>query len=312
MMSEVLAAILRANLVGAAAILAVLILRIPARRLFGPELAYTLWAAPPLVAFATLLPARSIEGDTGHAMAEAVSSFAATGLAIWALGLAATAAGLAVAQLRFLAQARAGRAGPSVVGVIAPRVVMPRNEGIYTSEETALIRAHEREHVSRQDPRAAALAAVLQALCWFNPLAHLGAYLMRLDQELACDAAVLRRRPGDRCLYAKTLLKTQLTSQSLPFGCHWPSRGVHPLEVRIALLKTTRRHEGLAGPLLVATTVLIAAVAAWNVQPPVPRHPLPIHQLWDAQQGKRMSVMLITWPARDRSAATSQPGRGPA
>ena len=108
MMSEILAAILRANLVGAVAVLAVLILRIPARRLFGPELAHTLWAAPPLAAFATLLPARSIEGDTGHAMAEAVSGFAAAGLAIWALGLAATAAGLAVAQLRFLAQARAG------------------------------------------------------------------------------------------------------------------------------------------------------------------------------------------------------------
>ncbi len=301
MMSEVLAAILRANLVGAAAVLAVLILRLPARRLFGPELAYTLWAAPPLAAFATLLPARSIEGEAGHAMAEAVSSFAAMGLAIWALGLATTAAGLAVAQLRFLAQARAGRAGPSVVGVIAPRIVMPPADGTYSNEELALIRAHEREHVTRQDPRAAALAASLQALCWFNPLVHLGAHLMRLDQELACDAAVLRQRPRDRCLYAKTLLKTQLTTQPLPFGCYWPSRGTHPLEVRIALLKDTRRHDGLMGPVLVATTVFIAAVTAWNVQPPVPRHPLPIHQLWDAQQGKHMSVMLITWPARERA-----------
>ena len=300
MMSEVLAAILRANLVGAVAVLAVLILRIPARRLFGPELAYTLWAAPPLAALATLLPARSVEGDTGHAMAEAVSGFAAAGLAIWAIGLAATAAGLAVAQLRFLAQARAGRAGPSVVGVIAPRIVMPQADGTYSNEELALIRAHEREHVARQDPRAAALAASLQAFCWFNPLVHLGAHLMRLDQELACDAAVLRQRPRDRCLYARTLLKTQLASQPLPFGCYWPSRGTHPLELRIALLKDTRRHEGLAGPVLVATAVVIAAITAWNVQPPVPRHPLPIHQLWDAQQGRHMSVMLITWPARER------------
>ena len=301
MMSEVLAAILRANLVGAVAVLAVLILRIPARRLFGPELAYTLWAAPPLAAFATLLPARSVEGDTGHAMAEAVSGFAAAGLAIWALGLAATAAGLAVAQLRFLAQARAGRAGPSVVGVISPRIVMPRADGTYTSDETTLIRAHEREHVARQDPRAAAVAATLQTLCWFNPLVHLGAYLMRLDQELACDAAVLRHRPRDRCLYARTLLKTQLTTQPLPFGCYWPSRGAHPLEVRIALLKDTRRHDGLTGPVLIGTALFTCAVAAWSVQPPVPRHPLPIHQLWDAQQGKRMSVMLITWPARERA-----------
>ena len=301
MMSEILAAILRANLVGAVAVLAVLILRIPARRLFGPELAYTLWAAPALAAFATLLPARSIEGDTGHAMAEAVSGFAAAGLAIWALGLAATAAGLAVAQLRFLAQARAGHAGPSVVGVIAPRIMMPRAGGTYSNEELALIRAHEREHVTRQDPRSAALAASLQAFCWFNPLVHLGAYLMRLDQELACDAAVLRQRPRDRCLYAKTLLKTQLTTQPLPFGCYWPSRGAHPLEVRIRSLKDTRHHDGLTGPVLIGAALFTCAVAAWSVQPPVPRHPLPIHQLWDAQQGKHMSVMLITWPARERA-----------
>lgn len=307
MMSEILAAILRANLVGAAAVLAVLILRVPARRVFGPELAYTLWAAPPLAALATLLPARSVEGEAGHAMAEAVSAFATAGLTIWALGLAATATGLAVAQLRFLAQARAGRVGPSVVGVIAPRIIMPRADGTFTREETDLIRAHEREHVARQDPRAAALAAALQALCWFNPLVHLGARLMRLDQELACDAAVLRRRPRDRCLYARTLLKSQLTTQPLPFGCYWPPHGTHPLEVRVRLLKDTRRHDGLTGPVLVASALVTAAVAAWSVQPPVPRHILPIYQLWEAQQGHHMSVMLISWPSRDTTRARVAP-----
>ncbi len=301
MMSEILAAILRANLVGAGAVLAVLILRVPARRIFGPELAYTLWAAPPLAALATLLPARSIDGDAGHAMAEAVSSFAGPGLTLWALGMAATAVGLAIVQLRFLAQARAGRVGPSVVGVIAPRIIMPRLDGTFTAEECALIRAHEREHVIRQDPRASALAATLQAFCWFNPIVHLGARLMRLDQELACDAAVLRRHPRDRCLYAKTLLKTQLSTQPLPFGCYWPPHGTHPLEIRVRLLKDTRRHDGLTGPVLVATALVTAAVAAWSVQPPTPRHILPIYQLWDAQKGHHMSAILITMPARDRA-----------
>ena len=56
MMSEILAAVLRANLVAAAVVLAVLALRIPFRRLFGPELAYGLWAAPPLAVSVSKLP----------------------------------------------------------------------------------------------------------------------------------------------------------------------------------------------------------------------------------------------------------------
>lgn len=52
-MGEVCDALLRMNLIAAAMILVVLILRIPMHRHFGPEVAYRLWAAPPLAAFAT-------------------------------------------------------------------------------------------------------------------------------------------------------------------------------------------------------------------------------------------------------------------
>ena len=264
MMSELFATVLRANLVAAAAILAVLILRRPTRRLFGPELAYGLWAAPPLAIFATLLPARSIEGAAGHALAEAVADISLPGLTLWALGVAATAAGLAWAQLRFLAQARAGRAGPSVVGVISPRIVMPRDDGSYSDEERALIRAHEREHVARQDPRARAVAAVLQAAGWFNPLIHLGAHVMRLDQELACDAAVIQALPERRRDYGATLLKAHMSSPSSPLACTWLA-GTHPLEVRLTTLAlrpvTLQRY--LRGAAAVGATALVVAAVVW-------------------------------------------------
>ena len=90
--------------------------------------------------------------------------------------------------------------------------------------------------------RSRSHAAACQCLCWFNPLVHLAAYLLRLDQELACDAAVIRSRPGARTLYGQTLLKTQLAATPLPFGCYWPARGLHPLEVRIGLLKRRKGH----------------------------------------------------------------------
>ena len=44
---------------------------------------------------------------------------------------------------------------------------------------------------------------------WFNPLIHLAAHLIRIDQEIACDETVVARHPGDRKAYAQALLKAQ-------------------------------------------------------------------------------------------------------
>ncbi|HET6970331.1 MAG TPA: M56 family metallopeptidase [Phenylobacterium sp.] len=231
-------AFLKANLVAGLAVAAVAVARIPARRLFGAVAAYDLWLAPPLAGFATLIAVFLPNDSEERAVSLAVNLPHLTLAAgVWALVAGGIAAGFALAQVRFVVAARRGHGGPAAVGFISPRIVLPADDGSYTAAERDLIRAHEREHVARKDPRAAAMAALAQCLCWFNPLVHLAAHLMRLDQELACDEAVVRRRPAARALYARTLLKTQLAGQPLPFGCYWPARGRHPLEVRIELLK---------------------------------------------------------------------------
>jgi beta-lactamase regulating signal transducer with metallopeptidase domain len=296
MTSEVLAALVRMNLVAAAAILAVVALRLPARRWLGPETAYRLWAIPPLAALATLLPPRVDATAADPGLTNGVIDAAPLLLADYAIGVAIVFALLWRAQAKFLKEARAGKVGPSVVGVIAPRILMPPDDGRYTAEERALIRAHEREHVARQDPRGGALAAAAQCLLWLNPLVHVAAHLVRLDQELACDAAVMRRHPRDRALYAKTLLKTQLAATPLPFGCYWPARGAHPLEVRIGLLKRARGHTHIAGPLAVAAAAVCAGWAAWASQPPIAPHIPYAVQVWQNQPDSHMSVMLISAP----------------
>lgn len=299
MTTEILAALLRANLVGGLAILAVLAVRGPMRRAFGPEVAYGLWSLPPVAFVATLMPPPVMMDEAGaNPIAVALSDHSALALGVWGLGFAAAVALLACAQTRFLRAARAGLAGPSVVGVVSPRIVMPPDDGRYSPEERELIRAHERQHIARGDPRAAALAAAFQTLCWFNPLVHIAAHAMRLDQELACDAAVLARRPRDRALYARTLLKTQLAAQALPFGCHWPARGAHPLEVRVGLLRSRAPHDGLSGHLLLAVGLVTVALAAWNAQPPGEKTPPPSIAFWESQGSRTVSVMLITWPPR--------------
>jgi beta-lactamase regulating signal transducer with metallopeptidase domain len=231
-------AFLKANLVAAIVILAVAPARLLARRAFGPAAAYHLWGVPVVTgSLAFVIDVARPHTDP------AIFAFSPMFLAIWAVGALAVAAVFTVAQVRFQAEVRAGRGGPAVVGFISPVIVMPVDDGHYTPEERQLIRAHEREHVARKDSRAAAFAALFQSLCWFNPLVHLAAYLLRLDQELACDAAVVRSRPAARALYARTLLKTQLAGSPLPLGCYWSPLGQHPLEVRIASLKRTTKGQ---------------------------------------------------------------------
>jgi len=230
-------AFLKTNLAMSAAVLAVIALRPLARRAHGPAIAYRLWWGPLLVGGLTLVVLLTSGPDPMAAVLSAKPKLLRGALVAWSLGLVALGGALAFAQARFQAQMKAGRAGPAVVGFIAPRIIFPADDGLFTEQERELIRAHEREHVARKDPRGVAVATLLQCLCWFNPLVHLAAALLRLDQELACDAAVVLKRPGARGLYARTLLKSQMMTRPPPLACCWLALGAHPLELRIAQLK---------------------------------------------------------------------------
>lgn len=279
MTSEALALLVSANLAAGVAILAVLALRLPTRRLFGARLAYGLWGVVPAAFLANLMPPREAAGPPEALPAVAKLSPLATDLdgplpMIWLIGALAAAAWIAWTQARFLRSAALGQAGPAVVGVFAPRMVVPADhQQRYSPAERALVRAHERAHIDRGDPRTNALIALAQCLNWFNPLVHLAAHYARTDQELACDATVVARHPRERRRYAQTMLKIQLTPGPLPLGCHWTA---HPLETRIAMLaapEPSDRRE-TAGGLALATLAVLAAYAAWAVQP----ERAPLHQ----------------------------------
>jgi len=282
MANELLAILLHVNLAAAGAILVVLAIRGLARQHLGAGFSYRLWACVPVAAVAALFPPpaarwiplpgtpRTLVGQAADAVAQAP---AMTILAIWIAGGLCVALLIAVRQMRFLSLARRGLAGPAVAGVVAPRIVMPANAAErFTPEERAIIRAHERAHIDRKDPRTNGLIALAQCLCWFNPAVHLAAREARVDQELACDATVLSRLPGQRRRYAETLLKTQLTDSLAPLGCHWVGAKAHPLEVRIQALRlpvASDRQRDLALAAL-ATTLILAAYAAWAAQPAGP------------------------------------------
>ena len=189
----------------------------------------------------------------------------------WALGAVSMALHLARLQARFHAAVQLGVAGPAVLGMLRPRIVMPDAfQEHFTVAEQAAVLAHEHVHLARQDARINALAALLRCLCWFNPLVHLGVASLRIDQELACDATAVAG-PVSRRDYANALLKSHVMVTALPLGCNWPG-SQHPLVERVALLKrkppnTARRVVGTAFVVLAAT---FAGLGAWAVQPAAP------------------------------------------
>lgn len=309
MSADLFGLFVRLVLVVSAALLVILALREPMRRAFGARVAYALWLLAPFATFAALLPARLVRIDapqaaamtapaqtvaeTAQSVTTMVSLPAEISLsrpdlslwvaAIWLVGFVASIAVLTIGQQRFMARLRLGPAeagvqvaahetvGPAVIGVIAPRIVVPSDfEARYTAQERELVLAHERAHISAGDVQVNALAALAQCVFWFNPLVYVARAALRIDQELACDERVMQRHAHARRAYAEAMLKTQLAAHAVPLGCAWPPAGAKPLKQRIAALgrpHVTANRRVFGGMLCVAAT-LVVALTAWIAQPP--------------------------------------------
>ncbi|OOG55597.1 M56 family metallopeptidase [Rhodanobacter sp. C03] len=274
-----------------AAVLIVAALRKSCRRLFGAERAFQLWLLPPLAMLVSQLPHAAADGvitlpqvvvtltSVGGALSSHVDGSAGIGwrsgaLMVWLLGIVVVLALAALAQRRYRIRLRGATplgelssrwpvlraistdVGPALVGAWRSRIVLPADfEQRYDVTERALILAHETAHAQRRDGCWCLLAQVTAALCWFHPLAWWAFGALRHDQELACDAAVLREHSEQRRSYANAMLKTQSAVFALPVGCTWSPR--HPLTERIAMLKQRqpgqfRRGCGLAFVLITA------------------------------------------------------------
>ena len=282
-MSGLLASLVELNIAAAAAILFVLLARAHVTRAFGPHAAYALWSMVPVAMLATLLPERTTEtlvtefligglpASLAMMQADATTSWLPLAISVaWIAGAIALALLLIRRQRAFLRDADLGLAGPAIVGFRHPRIVTPDDFARrFSHDERKLILTHEQVHIDRSDARINAGVALLRCLFWFNPLIHIGANAMRVDQEMSCDAEVIARRPRVRRAYAETLLKTQLATRPLPVGCYWPAESQHPLAQRISEIARApisgRRR--LAAAAIVMTLTTGAGVAAWAAQP---------------------------------------------
>ena len=281
MVAELLAlTLLRAQVAAMAAVLLVLLLRGPARSWIGARLAYRLWILVPAAVLASLFPSLSEALEAGAPAAPMGETHAITVLAAWMVG-ALVAAGIIVQQeVAFRRQAGIGQAGPAVMGVLWPRVVLPCDFAErFDAEARRMVDLHERAHIQRGDPLANLAIAVGLALGWCNPLIHIGAVCARLDQELACDAQVLSLRPTLRKVYAEALVKAHAARTGSPLACFWAA---HPLLLRVKLLAqpepSEERHA--TGAVSIVGLAILTALVVWSV---TPRGPMPPHFIWPGE-----------------------------
>ncbi|WP_426688962.1 M56 family metallopeptidase [Rhodanobacter ginsengiterrae] len=289
-----------------AAALLVAALRRPCRRLFGTERAFQLWLLPPLAMVASQLPHAAVASVVvlspvvsaitsmatalpAHAAGSAVTDWRAWVVLLWLLGSMLSLLLAALAQARYRARLRGAthvidvhsrwpmlRApgsdiGPALVGAWRSRIVLPADfECRYDATEQMLILAHETIHANRRDGWWCLLAQLVAAMFWFHPLAWWALAALRHDQELACDAAVLRAYGTQRRSYANAMLKTQSAAFALPVGCPWSPR--HPITERIAMLKLQQPdlfHRRAGGALVAFLAIGVAgAVYATTPSPP--------------------------------------------
>jgi len=266
------------------------------RARLGAELAYAAWLVVPLAALATLLPGLHFATPLAGAMpslpaitplAPAGSSggwsWAAVAISIWMLGGVVTFAMFVRQQRRYVRalvldsdadahfhdvpvrRAHGVNASPATIGALRPCIALPVDfEARYDANERELVLAHERVHVARRDGLANAALAALRCVFWFDPVVHFAARRFRFDQELACDAAVLRGRPGARRAYAEAIFKTQLAVPGLPVGCHWQSS--QPLKERILMLKKDRATRSRLGGAATALFIGLVTLSSYATQ----------------------------------------------
>jgi beta-lactamase regulating signal transducer with metallopeptidase domain len=157
-----------------------------------------------------------------------------------------------------------------LVGGWRPKIVVPSDfDTRFSVAERGLILAHERAHLQRNDALTNAIASGLVCLFWFNPLMYWAWNRFRFDQEVACDAAVLRQAKVPRRCYAQALVKTHLVdATAIAFG--WQRR--HSLIERIAILgrPAPSRTRRLTGYALAWVLMLSGAYVVWSSVPALP------------------------------------------
>jgi bla regulator protein BlaR1 len=159
-----------------------------------------------------------------------------------------------------------GLAGPHISGILRPQVLLPSDFfHRFTLQQQQLILRHELAHWQRGDLHWNYLALALLAVCWFNPLIWLAYRRYRQDQELACDALVLKNAsPQERIAYGYALVSNlqQAANGWQPLTYHYGDKQM----MKQRLLQLQQSH-GFSKVAVLGGFALVVASALWLQQP---------------------------------------------
>jgi beta-lactamase regulating signal transducer with metallopeptidase domain/uncharacterized protein (UPF0248 family) len=156
---------------------------------------------------------------------------------------------------------------PATIGWLRPMLLLPADWRSWTQDERHAVLAHEIEHVRRNDFASWMAAQVGVALHFYHPFVHWLANRLRLQQELAADAAAARVVGGQR-KYVTTLAAMALRQADEPLA--WPASAFLPnSKTFVRRIDMLHRSKSLRGDVprwvvfsSVAAVVLAAACAS--------------------------------------------------
>ncbi len=159
--------------------------------------------------------------------------------------------------------------GPAVVGVVRPRIVLPRWALELEERHLGLVLLHEREHVSARDTLALAGGAMVVLACFWNPALWWMLKRLRAAVEMDCDGRVLARGvpPHE---YGALLLEVGGRGLRLPLHMAALAEQPNLLERRLRQMRPKKpRHPILAcaGASVMATGLIMVAC---DTQVPAP------------------------------------------
>jgi len=194
----------------------------------GVSLSYKLWALVPACLIVNNLPMSlvSIPSNTFTRYVVGVkptlgTDHFATWLTLWAIGVTIITTYVLVHHfatwtsiskrhaLHTNAYYSSKAPMPMLFGFIKPKVLIPFSfKSTFSVKQQALVLEHENVHRKHYDHLWNTLALILAILFWFNPLVWLALKSFRINQELACDNAVLKDKTDkEKLTYAKALVQ---------------------------------------------------------------------------------------------------------
>lgn len=160
-----------------------------------------------------------------------------------------------------------GNVGPSVVGFLRPRIVVPAWVAEASPEDQDAVLAHEQSHIRAGDPQLFSIALCLLVFMPWNLPLWWQLRRLRNAVEVDCDARVLAGGQ-DAMEYSRALIAVGERQSSFPGTVAAMSESPSFLEQRIALMiSKPRRFWRFSAATAACTSLALVAVAA-QVAPP--------------------------------------------